>query len=58
MLITKGYTSLFNEILSHKYKPTAQEKETIIMQKSYANHAMNDLHNQNKIFIPIFEYTI
>ena len=25
------------------------------MQKSYTNHAMNDLHTLNKIFIPIFE---
>lgn len=25
------------------------------MQKTYANHAMNDLHTLNKIFIPIFE---
>lgn len=25
------------------------------MHKSYTNHAMNDLHTLNKIFIPIFE---
>lgn len=28
------------------------------MQKSYANHAMNDLHTLNKIFIPIFGLVI
>lgn len=25
------------------------------MQRSYTNHAMNDLHMLNRIFIPIFE---
>ena len=28
------------------------------MQKSYANHAMHDLHTLNKIFILIFELII
>ena len=28
------------------------------MQKNYTNHAMNDLHTLNKIFIPIFGLVI
>ena len=39
----------------HKCRRFQLYKPTKIMQRSYINRAMHDLHTLNKIFIPIFE---